>query len=155
MLEVERAGKIDVGAIRSDFPVLKRLVHGKQLVYLDNAATTQKPRQVISAISDYYENHNSNIHRSVHLLAEEATESFESTRDKMKDFINTKSREEIIFTKNATEALNVVANCTFEKYVKPGDKIVTTEMEHHSNFVPWQQLAKRKSAKLEIVNVSN
>ena len=152
--EVEKTRKIDVGAIRSDFPVLKRMVHGKRLVYLDNAATTQKPRQVISAISDYYENHNSNIHRSVHVLAEEATESFESTRDKLKAFINTKSREEVVFTKNATEALNLIANCTVEKYVKPGDKIVTTEMEHHSNFVPWQQLAKRKSAKLEIAKVS-
>ncbi|MHB2037593.1 MAG: aminotransferase class V-fold PLP-dependent enzyme, partial [Nitrososphaerales archaeon] len=141
MLEVERTRTIDVNRIREDFPVLKRLVHGKHLVYLDNAATTQKPKQVIGTISDYYENHNSNIHRSVHQLAEEATESFEATRDKMKSFVNTKSREEVVFTKNATEALNVAARCTFERYVKSGDKIVVTEMEHHSNFVPWQQLA--------------
>ena len=155
MLEVEKTRTIDVARIREDFPVLKRLVHGKHLVYLDNAATTQKPKQVIETISDYYENHNSNIHRSVHQLAEEATESFEATRDKMKAFVNTKSREEVVFTKNATEALNVAARCTFERYVKPGDKIVVTEMEHHSNFVPWQQLAKKNAAKLEIVNVTD
>ena len=99
--------------IRADFPVLSRKVHGKHLVYLDNAATTQKPKQVISAISDYYENHNSNIHRSVHLLAEEATESFEATRDKTSKFLNSRYREEIVFTRNATEALNMVAICTF------------------------------------------
>ncbi|MHB1868423.1 MAG: aminotransferase class V-fold PLP-dependent enzyme [Nitrososphaerales archaeon] len=155
MLEVERTRTIDVNRIREDFPVLKKLVHGKHLVYLDNAATTQKPKQVIGTISDYYENHNSNIHRSVHQLAEEATESFEATRDKMKSFVNTKSREEVVFTKNATEALNVAARCTFERYVKSGDKIVVTEMEHHSNFVPWQQLAKKNAVKLEIVNVTD
>ena len=154
MLEITKSRSIDVRKIRDDFPVLKRKVHGKRLVYLDNAATTQKPVQVINSITDYYENHNSNIHRSVHLLAEEATESFESTRDKLKEFINAKSREELVFTKSATEALNIVARCTIEKYVKPGDKIVLTEMEHHSNFVPWQQLAIRTGAKLEIVDVN-
>jgi cysteine desulfurase/selenocysteine lyase len=155
MLEVDKARWIDVAKVREDFPVLKRLVHGKRLVYLDNAATTQKPRQVIDSISDYYENHNANIHRSVHLLAEEATESFEETRDRLKTFVNAKSREEVVFTKNATEALNIAAYCTFEKYVKPGDKVVVTEMEHHSNFVPWQQLAKKHSVKLEIVDVTD
>ncbi len=155
MLEVENPCSLDVTAIRADFPVLSRQVHGKQLVYLDNAATTQKPKQVIYAITDYYENHNSNIHRSVHLLAEEATESFEATRDKTAKFLNSKHREEIVFTRNATEALNMAAKCTFEKYMKPGDTVVVTEMEHHSNFVPWQQLAKRHSAKLEIVNVTD
>ena len=109
MLEVERASRLDLLKIRNDFPILKRLVHGKRLVYLDNAATTQKPNQVIDTISEYYTNHNANIHRSVHLLAEEATEAFESTRDKLRHFVNAKSREEIIFTKNATEALNLVA----------------------------------------------
>ena len=109
MLEVERTRNLDTITIRKDFPILKRKVHGKRLVYLDNAATTQKPRQVIDTISDYYENHNANIHRSVHVLAEEATEAFERTREKTRQFINAGSTEEIVFTKNATEALNVVA----------------------------------------------
>src|SRR5579871_5377689 len=155
MQQAEHIQKIETEKIRKDFPVLKRVVHGKRLVYLDNAATTQKPVQVIEAISDYYENHNANIHRSVHLLAEEATEAFEGARDKTKHFVNAKNREEIVFTRNATEALNIAARCTVEKYVKPGDKIVVTEMEHHSNFVPWQQLSKAKGAKFEIVDVSN
>ena len=154
MLEAEKTLTVDVKAIRAGFPVLRRKVHGKRLVYLDNAATTHKPKEVIDAISDYYENHNSNIHRSVHKLAEEATESFESTRDNVRDFVKARSREEVVFTKNATEALNLAACCTVEKYVKPGDKIVVTEMEHHSNFVPWQQLAKKHAAQLEIVNVT-
>ena len=155
MLKAEKTVAIDTETIRADFPVLRREVHGKRLVYLDNAATTQKPKKVIDAISDYYENHNSNIHRSVHQLAEEATEAFESTRDKIRDFVKARSREEIIFTKNATESLNLAACCTVENYVRPGDKIVVTEMEHHSNFVPWQQLAKKHSARLEIVSVTN
>ena len=144
---------LDVSKLRPDFPVLKRQVHGKRLVYLDNAATTQKPKQVIDAIVDYYSNHNANIHRSVHALAEEATEAFELTRDKMAHFLNAGSREEIVFTRNATEALNIAATCVTPAFVKPGDKIVVTEMEHHSNFVPWQQIAKKVGAKLEIVNI--
>jgi len=155
MLEVKGAPKLDLLKIRNDFPILKRKVHGKRLVYLDNAATTQKPQQVIDSISEYYENQNANIHRSVHVLAEEATEAFESSRDKIRAFVNAKSREEIIFTKNATEALNLVAKCTFDRYVKPGDKVVVTEMEHHSNFVPWQQLAKQKGVQLEIADVND
>ena len=155
MLELAKASKLDIEKIRSDFPILQRKVHGKKLVYLDNAATSQKPKQVIDSICNYYTNQNSNIHRSVHELAEEATEAFEASRDKLQKFINARFREEIVFTKNATEALNLVAHSTFEKFVKPGDKIVVTEMEHHSNFVPWQQLSKQKGAKLEIVNVSD
>jgi len=139
--------------IRADFPILKRQVHGKRLVYLDNAATTQKPTQVIDALSDYYSNYNSNIHRSVHQLAEEATEAFESSRNKAKRFLNARDREEIIFTKNATEALNIASRCACEKFLKKGDKVVVTEMEHHSNFVPWQQITKRAGATLEIVSV--
>ncbi|MGI0084819.1 MAG: aminotransferase class V-fold PLP-dependent enzyme, partial [Nitrososphaerales archaeon] len=127
----------------------------KRLVYLDNAATTQKPKQVIDAISDYYSTYNSNIHRSVHTLAEEATEAFELTRDKLAEFINSGSRQQVLFTRNATEALNIAANCLVSTFVKKGDRIVVTEMEHHSNFVPWQQLAKRHEAKLEIVPVDD
>ena len=153
MLQENASRDFSVEEIRADFPVLERKVHGKRLVYLDNAATTQKPKQVIDRISDYYENHNSNIHRSVHQLADEATEAFETTRDKVKSFVNAKGREEIVFTKNATEALNLVARSVCDRFVKAGDKIVVTEMEHHSNFVPWQQLAKRYGAKLEIVSI--
>ncbi len=155
MLEVQRTPKLDVEKIREDFPILQRRVHDKKLVYLDNAATTQKPIQVINTITEYYTNQNANIHRSVHELAEEATEAFESSRDKVQRFVNAKSREEIIFTKNATEALNLAARSTFEKYVRPGDKVVVTEMEHHSNFVPWQQFSKQNGAKFEIVSVSD
>ena len=145
---------LNVEKIRSDFPILKRRVRGKRLVYLDNAATTQKPKQVIDALSDYYSNYNSNIHRSVHLLAEEATDAFEGTRTKVQHFINADSQEEIIFTRNATEALNIAASCTTSS-IKPGENIVVTEMEHHSNFVPWQQIAKSRGARLEIVSVTD
>ncbi|HYB03136.1 MAG TPA: cysteine desulfurase [Nitrososphaerales archaeon] len=155
MLEVAGSPKLDVEKIRSDFPILQRKVHGKRLVYLDNAATSQKPKQVIDTICEYYSNQNANIHRSVYELAEEATEAFEGSRDKIQSFVNARFREEVVFTKNATEALNLVAHSTFDKFVKPGDKVVVTEMEHHSNFVPWQQLTKHKGIKFEIVDVSD
>ncbi|MHB8566767.1 MAG: cysteine desulfurase [Nitrososphaerales archaeon] len=153
---MEKAEALDIRKIRDDFPILQRMVHGdKKLVYLDNAATTQKPNQVIYAIRDYYADYNSNIHRSVHQLAEEATEAFEGTRDTLSAFIHASSREEVIFTKNATEALNLAAQSLCLKYLKAGDRIIVTEMEHHSNFVPWQQLAKRYGAKLEIARVTD
>jgi len=155
MLEVEKTPVLNVEKIRQDFPILKRLVHGKKLVYLDNAATTQKPKQVIDAISDYYSSQNANIHRSVHQLAEEATVAFESSRAKIKKFVNANYTDEILFTRNATEALNLVARSTFEKFVHAGDGIVVTEMEHHSNFVPWQQLSKKIGARFEIVSVND
>jgi cysteine desulfurase/selenocysteine lyase len=145
---------IDVQKVRTDFPILKRRVHGKKLVYLDNAATTQKPKQVIDALVDYYENYNSNIHRSVHLLAEEATEAFEGAREKVRRFVNANSQDEIVFTRNATEALNIASHISTDS-IDPGDKIVVTEMEHHSNFVPWQQIAKKVGATMEIVSVTN
>ena len=155
MLEVERReAAYDIEKVRRDFPILKRLVHGKRLVYLDNAATTQKPIQVINAISDYYSNYNSNIHRSVHQLAEEATEAFEGARKKVGQFVSSSRTEEIIFTRNATEALNLAAQSISRQFLKKGDKIVVTVMEHHSNFVPWQQIAKWYGARLEIVDVT-
>ena len=136
--------------IRKDFPILLRKVRdNKPLVYLDNASTTQKPNQVIDAITDYYRNHNANIHRAVYALAEEATESYESTRDKIADFLNIKNREEIIFVRGTTEAINLVAYAWGRAHVKEGDIIVTTEYEHHSNIVPWQLLTQEKHAKLE------
>lgn len=154
MLKSDVARKrLDVSRVKTDFPILSRTVHGKRLVYLDNAATTQKPKQVIDALVDYYSNYNSNIHRSVHQLAEEATEQFEGTREKLRIFIHARSSEEVIFTKNATEALNLAAKCATHD-LKHSDKIVVTELEHHSNFVPWQQIAKRTGAKFEIVRVT-
>jgi cysteine desulfurase / selenocysteine lyase len=140
---------LDVEAIRKDFPILDRVVHGdKPLVYLDNAATSQKPRQVIEAIVTYYERHNANVHRGIHTLAEEATGLYESARDRVAEFINAPSRDEVIFTKNSSEAMNLVARVLGDSSpgIGPGDEIVITEMEHHSNIVPWHQLAARTGA---------
>ncbi len=140
--------------IRGDFPVLSRRVRDdKKLVYLDNAATTQKPNQVIDAITDYYQNHNSNIHRAVHALAEESTEAFEVTRDKIAKFLNIQNREEIVFVKGTTEAINLVAYAWGRDNVKKGDIVVTTEYEHHSNIVPWQLLREETGAKLEYIDI--
>ena len=141
---------------RNHFPVLERKVRdGKKLVYLDNAATTQKPIQVIDAISDYYKNNNSNIHRAVHALAEESTEAFEQTRDKVAEFLNIKDAQEIIFVKGTTEAINLVANAWGRDNVKEGDIIVTTEYEHHSNIVPWQLLTQDKKAQLKYIDIDD
>ncbi len=149
-------GALDVEKIRQDFPILKRKVMGgKPLVYLDNAATTQKPLAVIDAIHDYYTNYNSNIHRAVHQLAEEATKAYEDTRVKTAKFINARSTEEIIFTRNTTEAINLVAYSWGRANIEKDDKIVITEIEHHSNIVPWQILTREKGAKLEYIGVSD
>ncbi|GAB7180440.1 cysteine desulfurase [Kitasatospora sp. Ki12] len=147
-------GLLDTDAIRKDFPVLQRLLHDdKPLVYLDNAATSQKPRQVLEALTAYYERHNANVHRGVHVLAEEATALYEGARDKVAAFVNAPSRNEVIFTKNASESLNLVANMLAwaeEPYrVDADSEIVITEMEHHSNIVPWQLLSQRSGAKLK------
>jgi cysteine desulfurase/selenocysteine lyase len=146
-------GLLDTEAIRKDFPALDRLVHGdRKLVYLDNAATSQKPRQVLDTLNEFYEQHNSNVHRGVHVLAEEATALYEGARDTVAAFINAPSRDEVIFTKNASESLNLVANMlgwADEPYrVDRDTEIVITEMEHHSNIVPWQLLSQRTGAKL-------
>ncbi len=147
---------ISVEKIREDFPILKRMVrNNKHLVYFDNAATSQKPIQVINAISDFYTNHNSNIHRAVHALAEEATEAYEITRDKVAKFLNIQDRQEIIFVRGTTEAINLVAYTWGRQNVKAGDIIVTTEYEHHSNIVPWQLLTQEKGAKLEYIGVND
>ncbi|MFD5467730.1 cysteine desulfurase [Kitasatospora sp. NPDC127059] len=148
------SGLLDTDAIRKDFPVLQRLLHeDKPLVYLDNAATSQKPRQVLEALNGYYERHNANVHRGVHVLAEEATALYEGARDKVAAFVNAPSRNEVIFTKNASESLNLVANMlgwADEPYKVDADsEIVITEMEHHSNIVPWQLLSQRTGAKLK------
>ena len=139
--------------IREDFPILKRKVYGKPLVYLDNAATTQKPRQVIAAMSDYYENYNSNVHRAVHKLSQEATEAYDDAHEKVAQFIGANGMEEIVFTKNTTESLNIVAN-SLSRQLKKGDEIVLTQMEHHSNIVPWQQAAKRSGATVKYARIN-
>ncbi|GAB3125217.1 cysteine desulfurase [Streptomyces calidiresistens] len=146
-------GLLDTEAIRKDFPALDRTVHdGRRLVYLDNAATSQKPRQVLDALTTYYERHNANVHRGVHVLAEEATALYEGARDRVAAFINAPSRDEVIFTKNASESLNLVANMlgwADDPYrVDERTEIVITEMEHHSNIVPWQLLSQRTGATL-------
>ena len=142
--------------IRKDFPILERKVRdNKTLVYLDNASTTQKPNQVIDAINDYYKNHNANIHRAVYALAEEATELYEQTRDKVANFINVPNRDEIIFVRGTTEAINLVAYAWGRTHIKEGDIIVTTEYEHHSNIVPWQLLTQEKGAKLEYIGMDD
>lgn len=143
---------IDVERIRADFPILKRTVHGKRLVYLDNAATTQKPRAVIDALVDYYSRYNSNVHRSVHTLGEEATAAYEASREKVAKFVGSPAKE-LVFVRGTTEATNLVRFAWGEKNVKKGDLLVTTLMEHHSNIVPWQLLAKSKGATLKFVGL--
>ena len=139
---------------RPDFPVLERRVRDdKALVYLDNAATTQKPIQVIDAITDYYKNHNSNIHRAVHALAEESTEAFEVTRDKVAKFLNVANSDEIIFVRGTTEAINLVSYAWGRDNVQKGDIVVTTEYEHHSNIVPWQILTQETGAELKYIDI--
>ncbi|MGH9999456.1 MAG: cysteine desulfurase [Nitrosopumilaceae archaeon] len=150
-----QASTINIENIRRDFPILQRKVHNnKPLVYFDNAATTQKPIQVIDSIHNYYLNYNSNIHRAVHQLAEEATAAYELTRDKVAKFINV-NREELIFVRGTTEAINLVSYSWGRQNVQKGDIVVTTEYEHHSNIVPWQLLTKEKEAKLEYIGVDD
>src|SRR6201995_4707281 len=147
--------KFDVAAIRKEFPVLERKVKGKNLVNFDNAATAQKPQVVVDALVSYYDQYNANIHRGIHSLAEEATAAFEATRDTVKEFINAKYREEIIFTRGVTEGINLVAATWGRQNIKEGDEIIISGMEHHSNIVPWQMLCLEKKAKLKIIPVDD
>lgn len=137
--------------VRSDFPILHQQIYNRPLIYFDNAASTQKPRQVIDAIREYYEKYNCNIHRGVHYLSVKATEAYEETRREVREFIHAKNTHEIIFTKGSTESLNLVASSFGKKFLKPGDEVITTIMEHHSNFVPWQQVCKELGANLKVV----
>lgn len=143
-----------VEKIRADFPVLNQQVHGKPLVYLDNAATTQKPVQVINRLSDYYLNENSNVHRGVHLLSQKATEDYEKARATVAQYINAADSKEIIFTRGTTESINLLAT-VMEEWIQPGDALLVSAMEHHSNLVPWQQLCKRRKADLKIIPVND
>ena len=151
-----QASTLNIENIRKDFPILQRKIHAsKPLIYFDNAATSQKPIQVIDAIHNYYLNYNSNIHRAVHQLAEEATAAFELTREKVARFINAKNREEVVFVRGTTEAINLIAYSWGRQNVQKGDIIVTTEYEHHSNIVPWQLLAKEVGAKLQYIGIDD
>jgi len=146
----------DVNLIREDFPILKRMVHpGVQLVYLDSTASSQKPKVVIEAMNDFNSRSNANIHRGVHTLAEEATAMYENARKKIASFINAKSTREIIFTRNASESINLVAQTWGRANLEKGDLVILTEMEHHSNLVPWQMLASEKQLRLEFIPVTS
>lgn len=140
-----------VTRIREDFPALHQKVHGKDLVYFDNAATTQKPRSVIDEVIEYYSRYNCNIHRGVHYLSQIATEKFENTREKVAGFINAASTSEIIFTKGTTNSVNLIRYTFGEKYINEGDEVLISALEHHSNLVPWQVLCKKKKAVLKII----
>ena len=146
---------LDLYAIRQQFPILERKVKGWPLVYFDNAATTQKPQSVIDALVQYYSAFNANIHRGIHTLAEEATAAFESTRDSVREFIQASSREEIIFTRGTTEGINLVAYTWGRQNIKPGDEIIISSMEHHSNIVPWQILCEEKGAVLRVIPIND
>lgn len=145
----------NVNKIREDFPILKKKVHDKNLVYLDNAATTQKPTYVIDRINKYYTTMNANIHRGVHALSQEATEAFEGARIQIKQFINALGKNQIIFTRGTTEAINLVASSYGRANIKEGDEIIISHMEHHSNIVPWQILCNEKNAKLRIIPIND
>lgn len=143
--------KLNVEAIIKDFPILEQQVNGKRLAYLDSTATSQKPKQVIDALSDYYERYNSNVHRGVHTLGSLATDGYEGARETVRRFIHAKYFEEIIFTRGTTAAINMIAHSYGDANVSEGDEIVVTQMEHHANLVPWQQLAKRQGATLKFI----
>ena len=147
--------EFDVEKVRKDFPILHQMVNGKPLIYLDNAATSQKPKNVIDAIETYYREYNSNIHRGVHTLSENATETYESSRLKIKNFINANSTKEIVFVRGATEAINLVAQSLGRDSLNENDEIIITELEHHSNIVPWQLLSQQTGAKLKFIPINN
>ena len=145
----------DLARVREDFPILKELIHGKPLVYLDNAATSQKPWQVINAERDYYVRLNANIHRGVHDLSQRATDAFEGARSKARQFINARKNEEVIFVRGTTEAINLVAMSYGRTKLKAGDEIIVSEMEHHSNIVPWQMTCEATGAVLRVIPISD
>jgi cysteine desulfurase/selenocysteine lyase len=145
----------DVSRIRQDFPILQQTVHGKPLVYLDNAATTQKPRRVIEALTRYYTEQNANVHRGVHTLSERATHAYEGARELVRRFLNAREIGEIVFTRNTTEGINLVAQSYGRSHVREGDEVLISAMEHHSNIVPWQLLCEEKGARLRVVPIDD
>ena len=148
-------GALDVAAVRAEFPILQQEVHGRPLVYLDNAATTQKPRAVIDAIRGYYERDNANVHRGVHVLSQRATAGFEAARESLARFLGAAEAREIVFTRNATEAINLVAQAWGRANLRPGDEVLITAMEHHSNIVPWQMAAEATGARLRVAPIDD
>jgi cysteine desulfurase/selenocysteine lyase len=154
VLRVSQAAPIDVQRVRADFPILQRHVNGRPLIYLDNAATTQKPRQVIDALVDFYTNTNANVHRGVHTLSVEATDAYEAARERIARFIGAQHAEEIVFVRNTTEALNLVAVSWGRANLKPGDEILVSLLEHHSNLIPWQRVAQDTGARVRLIQLT-
>jgi cysteine desulfurase/selenocysteine lyase len=154
-MSIALSNALDIEKIRSLFPVLQQQIHGKNLIYFDNAATSQKPVSVINALVEYYQGYNANIHRGVHTLAEKATKAFEETRQKARSFINANSEQEIIFVRGVTEAINLVASSYGRAFIKEGDEIIISGLEHHSNIVPWQMLCEEKKARLRIIPITD
>src|SRR5436190_4394944 len=150
-MAVKAQSRLDAERLRADFPIFEELIHGKPLSYLDSAVTSQKPRQVLDAMRAFYETSNANVHRGVYTLSERATAEFESAREKVAAFVNAPAAREIVFTRNATEALNLVAYAWGLSNLGPGDVVLVTELEHHSNFVPWQYVAKRTGAMFRMI----
>jgi cysteine desulfurase/selenocysteine lyase len=146
---------IDIAEIRADFPILSRKVYNKPLVYFDNGATTQKPQSVIDALSSVYTSYNANIHRGVHFLSDVSSEAYENSREKVRSFINAGKREEVIFTSGTTGSINGIAFSFGERYVKPGDEIIISHLEHHANIVPWQMMCERKGAVLRVIPIND
>ncbi|MEX2335362.1 MAG: aminotransferase class V-fold PLP-dependent enzyme, partial [Pseudohongiella sp.] len=152
---VSNSTGFDVERVRAEFPILQQQVNGHPLVYLDNAATTQKPRAVIDAISDYYCHDNSNVHRGAHALSDRATAKFEGARQKVADFIHAEAAAQIIWTRGTTEAINLVAACWGGSNLQAGDRVLVSAMEHHSNIVPWQMVAEKTGARVEVIPVDD
>ncbi|MEW6062211.1 MAG: cysteine desulfurase [Bacteroidota bacterium] len=155
MNTIEKEIVLDVDAIRKDFPILAKSVHGKPLVYLDNAATTQKPQCVLDTLMKYYREQNANIHRGVHFLSEVATFEYEKARGKVKNFLNAADNKEIIFTKGTTDSINLVAHSYGKTFINAGDEVIISAMEHHSNIVPWQLLCKERGALLKVIPMND
>lgn len=145
----------DVEKIRADFPILQREVYGRPLIYLDNSATTQKPHQVVDALVNEYYSVNANVHRGVHFLSQQATELHEASRETVRRFLNARSTSEIVFTRGTTESINLIASCFGEAVLKAGDEVIVSEMEHHSNIVPWQLLQERKGIRLRVIPITD
>ena len=154
-MAVRARSTLDAQRLRADFPIFEQQIHGKPLAYLDSAVTSQKPRQVLDAMRTFYETSNANVHRGVYTLSERATAEFEQARQKVADFVNAPSPREIVFTRQATEAINLVAYAWGLNNLGPGDLVIVTELEHHSNFVPWQYIAKRMGAELRMIHVND
>ena len=145
----------DIAEIRADFPILSRKVYGKPLVYFDNGATTQKPQSVLDAVNEVYESYNGNIHRGVHFLSDMSSEAYEAAREKVRSFVNAEKREEIIFTSGTTGSINGIAFSFGEAFIKPGDEIILSYLEHHANIVPWQMMCERKGAQLRVIPIND